>query len=95
MKRICNLPGCTKPPSTLVAPYIHRGYCSSEHKALGENLHRACAHGIDLKDCGPCLLPEYLRYRKALARIASEDYRGNRPQSAVIAYFALHPEEKI
>lgn len=33
------------------------------------------------------------RYRAALEKIASEDYRGNRPSSAVIAYNALHPEE--
>lgn len=37
---------------------------------------------------------ELARYRKALAEIANEDYRGNRPQSAVTAYYALHPEEK-
>lgn len=37
---------------------------------------------------------ELERYKKALEEIASEDYRGNRPQSAVTAYYALHPEEK-
>lgn len=31
------------------------------------------------------------RYERALRRIASEDYRGNRPQSAVVAHEALNP----
>jgi hypothetical protein len=31
--RSCNLPTCTKPPSPLVASYVHRGYCSAAHKA--------------------------------------------------------------
>ena len=37
---------------------------------------------------------ENLRYRRALKEIASEDYRGPRPQSAVTAYYALHPDKK-
>lgn len=81
VKRVCNLEGCTLPPSTLVAPYIHRGYCSAEHKAWGQKILR-------LED-------ENKKFREALERIANEDYRGNRPQSAVIAYYALHPEEKL
>lgn len=32
------------------------------------------------------------RYRAALERIAAEDYRGPRPESARIAYEALYPE---
>jgi len=34
------------------------------------------------------------KLREALEKIANEDYRGNRPQSAVIAYEALAEQEE-
>jgi hypothetical protein len=34
------------------------------------------------------------RYKAALEKIASQDYRGNRPPSAGIAWRALHPAEQ-
>lgn len=49
----------------------------------------------------PVALGEYIgrivvereRYRRALEKIASQDYRGPRPHEQTIAWRALHPEE--
>lgn len=38
------------------------------------------------------LVRENERFRKALKEIAGEDYRGNRPHSATVAYRALNPD---
>ena len=40
------------------------------------------------------LQAENAKLREALEKIANEDYRGNRPQSAVIAYEALAEQEE-
>ncbi len=40
------------------------------------------------------LLADAREMQKALDKIANEDYRGNRPNSAVIAYEALKPLNK-
>ena len=44
-------------------------------------------------DCRASVARDRQRFREALERIAGEDYRGNRPHSATVAWKALHPDD--
>jgi hypothetical protein len=68
-------------PGELSDKYVH------ERDWVQEAFLAGCEYEADTQK------EEVQRYKSALEKIANEDFRGNRPQSAVIAYKALKGKE--